>query len=107
MEITTEQFRKVFREYIITRNNREWDSQKYKLGRLLTIVDGAIADPEQRKAIKDMVHDVWHGDQLPSGMPSEENLMFIAITGEDLYKDDTLSKSAEYEPVNPYLQHIK
>lgn len=33
--------------------------QRYKLGRVLTIIDASIADPEQRKAIKDLVNNEW------------------------------------------------
>lgn len=35
------------------------DDQRYKLGRVLTIIDASIADPEQRKAIKDLVNNEW------------------------------------------------
>lgn len=35
------------------------DDQRYKLGRVLTIVDASISDPEQRKAIKDLVNSEW------------------------------------------------
>jgi len=33
--------------------------QRYKLGRVLTIIDASISDPEQRKAIKDLVNNEW------------------------------------------------
>lgn len=35
------------------------DDQRFKLGRVLTIIDAAIGDPEQRKAIKDLVNNEW------------------------------------------------
>lgn len=45
----------------------EKDKQKYfdettkrRLGRVLTIIDSAIADETQRKAVKDLVHDAWY-----------------------------------------------
>lgn len=34
--------------------------EKNRLGKILTIIDGAIPDDTQRKAVKDMVHDAWH-----------------------------------------------
>lgn len=35
------------------------EDQRYKLGRVLTIIDASISDPEQRKAIKDLVNNEW------------------------------------------------
>lgn len=37
------------------------DDQRHKLGRVLTIIDASIADPDQRKAIKDLVNEAWWG----------------------------------------------
>lgn len=36
------------------------DDINYKLGRILTIIDASIADPEQRKGIKDLIKDATH-----------------------------------------------
>ena len=33
--------------------------ERFKLGRVLTIIDASISDPEQRKAIKDLVNNEW------------------------------------------------
>lgn len=33
--------------------------QRYRLGRVLTVIDASIADPEQRKAIKDLIQNEW------------------------------------------------
>lgn len=38
------------------------EDQKHKLGRVLTVIDAAIADPEQRKAIKDLINNFWWSD---------------------------------------------
>jgi hypothetical protein len=35
------------------------EDQRYKLGRVLTIIDASIADPEQRKAMKNLVNNEW------------------------------------------------
>ena len=34
--------------------------KKYFLGRALTIIDASIADSEQRKGIKDLIHNAYH-----------------------------------------------
>ena len=36
------------------------DEKNYLLGRVLTIVDSAFTDPEQRKAVKDLVNDAFY-----------------------------------------------
>ena len=41
------------------------DDQRYKLGRVLTIIDASISDPEQRKAIKDLVNNEWWNSNKP------------------------------------------
>lgn len=37
------------------------DRERYCVGRILTIVDGVIVDKEQKKAVKDLIHDVFSG----------------------------------------------
>ena len=41
------------------------DDLRFKLGRVLTIIDAAISDQEQRKAIKDLINNEWWSG--PSG----------------------------------------
>lgn len=36
--------------------------QRYKLGRVLTVIDASIADPEQRRALKNIVEGIWWGN---------------------------------------------
>lgn len=38
------------------------DERRNKLGRILTIIDASFNDPEQRKAVKDLVNDMWWSD---------------------------------------------
>ena len=38
-----------------------YEDRKYFLGRVLTIVDASISDKEQRKGIKDLIHDAFYG----------------------------------------------
>ncbi len=41
------------------------DEKNTLLGKVKTIVDGAIADPQQRKAMKDLVDTAFWGDTYP------------------------------------------
>lgn len=43
-------------------NSSVYNQRKYLLGRVLTIVDAVASDPEQRKAIKDVVQDLFYQD---------------------------------------------
>ena len=47
----------------------QYDTNKYYIGRILTIIDAAIADKEQRKGIKDLIHqayctEVYYNEQI-------------------------------------------
>lgn len=57
------------------------DDQRYKLGRVLTIIDASIADPEQRKAIKDLVNNEWwtRGDRSISNRMASPHTDLRAI----------------------------
>lgn len=41
-------------------NTEIYEQRKYLLGKVLTITDGAISDKEQRKAVKDLINDVFY-----------------------------------------------
>ena len=45
------------RDYILEYG---YDERKYLLGKVLTIVDASIPDKEQRKGIKDLIHDAFY-----------------------------------------------
>lgn len=74
--------------------------QRYKLGRVLTIIDAAIADNEQRKAIKDLIQNEWWTSSIrPAESPMENphtDLRGICIAlGFELYEHNTLSQPQE------------
>lgn len=51
-------------EHILSHRN---NLQKLWLGRVLTIVDASIQDPEQRKAVKDLVKNAFYESEGWSG----------------------------------------
>lgn len=51
---------------------------RHKLGRVLTLIDASIGDPEQRKAVKDLVNDMWWG---PSNMKTDVDNPHTEIRG--------------------------
>ena len=62
--LTEEQLRRVLQKFNEDLGLYINDGERFKLGRVLTIVDAAIADPEQRKAIKDLMHNEWWGNNV-------------------------------------------
>ena len=55
LELESKSLQKVLRKFNEDLGIYINDDQRFKLGRVLTIIDAVIADPEQRKAIKDLV----------------------------------------------------
>lgn len=45
-----------------TINNEVFEQRKYLIGRVLTVVDSVISDPEQRKATKDILNDIMYAN---------------------------------------------
>lgn len=46
------------------------ERKRYLLGKVLTVTDGAIADPDQRKAVKNLVQDAfWTESSFPGTSP--------------------------------------
>lgn len=37
------------------------DTNRNRLGKILTIIDASLQDPEQRKAVKDIIQNEWYG----------------------------------------------
>ena len=73
------------------------DDQRFKLGRVLTIIDAAISDPEQRKAIKDLVQNEWwtRGDRNIAyesmSNPHAELSAICKLFGFELYEQNQLA----------------
>ena len=40
-----------------------YDNRNYRLGKVLTVIDGCISDTIQRKAIKDLIHNAFGFDK--------------------------------------------
>ena len=77
---------------ILDETHRE---KKFRLGKILTIIDGSIADQEQRKALKDIIIDsYWPSYKNDSFMSSLQNILlefaekfceeFVPKTNDDL-----------------------
>lgn len=74
-----------------------------RLGKVLTIVDSAFSDPEQRKAVKDLIKDSWYSSRpsgkFYNGFPRLHHV--TEILGFHLWEEGTLVKPANVD-INPY-----
>ena len=92
-EVTTSKLRKLlqqFNEDLVQYINAE---ARFKLGRVLTIVDAAIADAEQRKAIKDLVNNDWWNNntritEVAMSNPHSDLRAICEVLGFELYPAD-------------------
>ena len=64
-EVQVQPLKKVLQMYEDDIQQYNLEYSKNRLGRLLTIIDGAIVDGTQRKAVKDMINDMWYGASRP------------------------------------------
>lgn len=82
------------------------EQERFLLGRVLTIIDASIADPEQRKAIKDLVNGEWWNRQnrgVPvDGManPHSDVWAICKLLGFELYDENSLAVPANSENQN-------
>lgn len=67
------------------------DLKNYLMGRTLTIIDGCISDPEQRKAIKDLVRDAFWSQE--GYTKSIENIVEGKPPYEENYKNLPIGSS--------------
>jgi predicted kinase len=86
-----EKFRKQAQLLAEKINENVYDQRKHLIGKILTIVDASFSDPEQRKAVKDMVNDAFYGPSYWHHI-SEWIEGFVRANGIDkLYEHETLS----------------
>lgn len=67
--------------------------ERFKLGRVLTIIDAAISDPEQRKAIKDLVNNEWWNNNVRNTEgtmtnPHSDLRAICTVLGFELYESN-------------------
>lgn len=110
IELKVKDIRKVLNQYIddVSEYNSELD--KNRLGKVLTIIDGAIADETQRKAIKDLVNDAWHNarpryGKFYDGCP---NMWQVAdALGFQLHDPLVVPEAIPVREYNPYTKLVK
>jgi hypothetical protein len=81
-------------------NQEIYEQRKGLLGRVLTIVDTAIADPEQRKATKNLVNDVFYRESYWEG-PRYQFEMFAEAGGFKLHSENP-EQVVPQGPANPF-----
>lgn len=104
-DVEVEKLRKVLRKYQEDVWQTNEDVDKRKLGKVLTIIDGAIADETQRKAVKDLIHGVWHKPVESFGHIYPNANHVAEALGFELYNDSVPVESLV--TYNPYRELAK
>lgn len=82
------------------------EDRSNKVGRVLTVTDSAISDPDQRKAVKSLVENAIYGDMTNEvGGTLGGRIMFnieslARSEGFELW--NTLTETTPAEPINEY-----
>jgi hypothetical protein len=81
---------------------RRYEKRNHDLGRVLTVTDAALPDPVQRKAVKNLIEQVFY-DQFPNNYDAveEEIKLFTRSLGFELY-NEAAKGSPIIEPENKY-----
>jgi hypothetical protein len=79
--------------------NRE---ERFKLGQVLTIIDASIGDPDQRKAVKDLINNSWWGgngrlSEGPMTNPHSDLRGMCKALGFELYDESRLAAPAGHD----------
>lgn len=85
------------------------DSDRRKLGKILTVVDASIPDPEQRKAVKDIINNDWYIERpLLGGFSVHTEIRKLTETlGFDLYPAEEQSVPTLPDDYNRYEKVVK
>lgn len=103
-EVTVKSLRTVLQRFNEDLGQYINGEERYKLGRVLTIIDAAISDPEQRKAIKDLVQNEWWGhgvrnSESAMSNPHTDMRGLCLALGFDLYLDSNLLAASNMSDV--------
>lgn len=91
------------------RHEREHQDKNSQIGRVLTVTDGAISDADQRKAVKDLIHDAFWGRSLPSLKLNQslETQLFAYLTDEKLWDEETTQNVSQTRSYNHFEDKLK
>ncbi len=74
--------------------------ESYLLGKVLTIIDASISDPEQRKGIKDLVKDAFYSKEFYTS-EMNKNFMWFAEAFNFSLSDGSMPPNS-IEEKNPF-----
>lgn len=77
--------------------NGIYEHKNYILGKVLTIIDASIPDQEQRKAIKDLVHEAFQSGSYLNDTGVRYMMASLSSFLKTLDKDDSSNETNEYE----------
>jgi hypothetical protein len=82
-EVPESELGRRLRQLSLLIHDGERERIRHMVGKLLTVVDGAITDPVQRKAVKDMVESIVWGTAVDLERDVKETIGFLCDTLEE------------------------
>lgn len=106
-ELPLETLNRVLWKYEQDKEDYFAEQSRYRLGRILTIIDSSIADETQRKAVKDLVHDAWYSDHAQNINAAPYTHMFDVQTALGIETRIDAAQIPQNEHYNPYKELVK
>lgn len=103
-EVKVDNLKKVLQKYSNDMEKYYREHESHRLGKVLTVIDGSIADETQRKAVKDLIHDAWYSNRLHMEYPQAYKA--AEALGFKLWEEVALMPRDENE-FNPYKELVK
>jgi hypothetical protein len=97
LKIVLRQFQSDVFEY-----NHQLESKR--LGKVLTIIDGSIADETQRKAVKDLVNDSWYSARPVKIYPTVSQVS--EALGFEIHESPDIAPPQSLATYNPYIKLV-
>ena len=91
-------------------NKEIYEQRRHLIGKVLTIVDASTNDPDQRKAVKDMVNDAFYGPSYWNNISVWFEAFARANSLSRLYDNETLlspNSQMKWDDKNPILAEFK
>ena len=84
-------------------NDDVYQQRQHTFGRIATIIEATVADPEQRKSVKDLVSNAIYSDSYWNGISFQFG-QFAEAQGFKLWNDDNQigCVATTAEPMNQY-----
>ena len=107
-ELNVENLRKALQVLNEDTGSAQNEKSRHLLGKVLTIIDASMPDPEQRKAVKDLINNEWWGGDRLSTFDVHADIRNICKTfGFELYSDTASPIAVPSDTYNRFEKIVK